>query len=60
MGVMRISAHSLTSDVGIGSRPQNLDGYADENYLTVLSGKQNNFNRIWDKWGIALEEITSY
>ena len=26
MGVMRISAHSLTSDVGIGSRPQDLDG----------------------------------
>ena len=26
MGVMRISAHSLTNDVAIGSRPQNLDG----------------------------------
>ena len=26
MGVMRISAHSLTSDVGIGSRSQDLDG----------------------------------
>ena len=26
MGVMRISAHSLTSDIGIGSRPQDLDG----------------------------------
>ena len=26
MGVMRISAHSLTSDVGIVSRPQDLDG----------------------------------
>ena len=26
MGVMRISANSLTSDVGIGSRPQDLDG----------------------------------
>ena len=26
MGVMRISAHSLTSDVGIGFRPQDLDG----------------------------------
>ena len=25
MGVMRISAYSLTSDVGIGSRPQDLD-----------------------------------
>ena len=25
MGVMRISAHSFTSDVGIGSRPQDLD-----------------------------------
>ena len=26
MGVMRISAHSLTSDVGIGSRSHDLDG----------------------------------
>ena len=26
MWVMRISAHSLTSDVGIGSRSQDLDG----------------------------------
>ena len=26
MGVMRISAHSLTTDVGIGSRPQDLYG----------------------------------
>ena len=26
MVVMRISAHSLTSDVGIGSRSQDLDG----------------------------------
>ena len=26
MGVMRISAHSLTSDAGIGSRSQDLDG----------------------------------
>ena len=26
MGVMRISAHSLTSDIVIGSRPQDLDG----------------------------------
>ena len=26
MGVMRISAHSMTSDVGIGSRSQDLDG----------------------------------
>ena len=26
MGVMIISAHSLTSDVGIGSRSQDLDG----------------------------------
>ena len=26
MGVMRISAHSLTSDIGIGSRSQDLDG----------------------------------
>ena len=26
MGVMRISAHSLTSDVGNGSRSQDLDG----------------------------------
>ena len=26
MGVMRISAHSLTSDVEIGSRSQDLDG----------------------------------
>ena len=26
MGVMRISAHSLTSDIGIGPRPQDLDG----------------------------------
>ena len=25
MGVMRISAHSLTSDVGIGFRPQDFD-----------------------------------
>ena len=25
-GVMRISAHSLTNDVGIGSRSQDLDG----------------------------------
>ena len=26
MGVMRISAHSLTSDVGLGSRSHDLDG----------------------------------
>ena len=26
MGVMRISAHSLTSDVGIGSKSHDLDG----------------------------------
>ena len=26
MGVMRISAHSLTSDVGIGPRSHDLDG----------------------------------
>ena len=26
MGVMRISAHSLTPDIGIGSRSQDLDG----------------------------------
>ena len=26
MGVMKISAHSLTSDVGIGSRSHDLDG----------------------------------
>ena len=26
MGVMRISAHSLTNDVGIGSRSHDLDG----------------------------------
>ena len=26
-------------------------------YLAVISGKQNDFNRIWDKWGTALEEI---
>ena len=26
MGVMRISGHSLTSDVGIGSRSHDLDG----------------------------------
>ena len=26
MGVMRISAHSLTSDIGIGSRSHDLDG----------------------------------
>ena len=26
MGVMRISSHSLTSDIGIGSRSQVLDG----------------------------------
>ena len=33
MGVMRISAHSFTNDVGIGSRSQDLDG---EDY-TILS-----------------------
>ena len=26
MGVMKISAHSLANDVGIGSRSQDLDG----------------------------------
>ena len=36
MGVMRISAHSLTSDVGIGSRPQDLDG-EDFRILSRLS-----------------------
>ena len=36
MGVMRISAHSLTSDVGIGSRPQDLDG-EDLRILSRLS-----------------------
>ena len=34
MGVMRISAHSLTSDVGIGSRSQDLDG---EDFFRILS-----------------------
>ena len=33
--------------------------YTDEKYLAVLSGKQNDFNRVWDKWGTALEEMTS-
>ena len=37
MGVMRISAHSLTSDVGIGSRPQDLDG-EDFRILSRLCG----------------------
>ena len=36
MGVMRISAHSLTSDVGVGSRPQDLDG-EDLRILSRLS-----------------------
>ena len=36
MGVMRISAHSLTSNVGIGSRPQDLDG-EDFRILSRLS-----------------------
>ena len=36
MGVMRISAHSLTSDVGIGCRPQDLDG-EDFRILSRLS-----------------------
>ena len=36
MGVMRISAHSLTSDVRIGSRPQDLDG-EDFRILSILS-----------------------
>ena len=36
MGVMRISAHSLTSDVAIGSRPQDLDG-EDFRILSRLS-----------------------
>ena len=36
MGVIRISAHSLTSDVGIGSRPQDLDG-EDFRILSRLS-----------------------
>ena len=36
MEVMRISAHSLTSDVGIGSRSQDLDG-EDFRILSRLS-----------------------
>ena len=36
MGVIRISAHSLTSDVGIGSRTQDLDG-EDFRILSRLS-----------------------
>ena len=36
MGVIRISAHSLTSDVGIGPRPQDLDG-EDFRILSRLS-----------------------
>ena len=36
MGVMRISAQSLTSDVGIGSRPQDLGG-EDFRILSRLS-----------------------
>ena len=36
MGVMRISAHSLTSGIGIGSRPQDVDG-EDFRILSRLS-----------------------
>ena len=36
MGVMRISAHSLTSDVGIGSRSHDLDG-EDFRILSISS-----------------------
>ena len=36
IGVIRISAHSLNSDVGIGSRPQDLDG-EDFRILSRLS-----------------------
>ena len=36
MGVMRVSAQTLTSDIGIGSRPQDLDG-EDFRILSRLS-----------------------
>ena len=38
MGVMRISAHSLTSDVGIGSRSHDLDG---EDFRTLSSSSSD-------------------
>ena len=38
MGVMRISAHSLTSDVGIGSRSHDLDG---ENFRILSSSSSD-------------------
>ena len=38
MGVMRISAHSLTSDVGIGSRSHDLDG---EDFRILSSSSVN-------------------
>ena len=38
MGVMRISAHSLTSDVGIGSRSHDLDG---EDFRILSSSSQD-------------------
>ena len=44
MGFVRISAHSLTSEVGIGSRMQDLDG-EDFRILSCLLG-QSIFNGI--------------